>query len=414
MTIPAGAAATSNSEFVIIPEGDVFPEDLYTGAIRVVVEGTIEGDLVAFAAQDVVIEGTVTGSVTAVSPSVVINGVVEGSVRATGNRLEVNGSVERDIVAAVVTAELSPSSTVGGDVILWAWNASALGTIGQDLNGVQRMFSLAGMVGGDVDVSVSRLGVVDDLTVQDMGYRSAHEATGLDNAEVGGAVVAKQPHRIPEFRALATFGRFMVVLFLAIAALTTTYGWPQRTTTAISEVSSRPIRRWASGALVVLAPVLAVVITGLIVGLAPPAAAFPLLAVLIPVVLALFGIALALGLVYRDPGCRLVGWSAVQTSRPLWRHPRRVGRCRGRLVSALGGLARAARGPTPGPGCLDGHLASGSGTFGDFIFRRLVEEVVAHVTDADSTTRLTDRAAQSGDLGFDLCLVLTGCRRPAH
>lgn len=307
VALPASAASTSNSEFVIIPEGDVFPEDLYTGAIRVVVEGTIEGDLIAFAAQDVVIEGTVTGSVIAVSPSVVVNGVVEGSVRATGNRLEVNGSVERDIVAAVVTAELSPASTVGGDVILWAWNASVLGTIGEDLSGAQRNLNLAGTIEGDVDVSVNRLEIVDDLTVGgDLGYRSSHEAIGLELAEVDGAVVAKQP-LAPNLRvrALTTFGRFMVVLFLAIAALTTAYGWPRRTTAAISEVGHRPIRRWAMGALVIFAPLFAVLITGLIVGLAPPAAAFPLLAVLIPLVLALFGIALALGLV---AGIPVVGW----------------------------------------------------------------------------------------------------------
>ena len=307
LALPALAAETSNSEFVIIREGDVFPEDLYTGAIRVVVQGTIEGDLVAFAAQDVVIEGTVTGSVTAVSPSVVVGGVVEGSLRATGNRLEVSGVVERDVVAAVATAELFPTSNVGGDVILWAWSAGALGTIGQDLTGVQRNLDLAGAVEGDVEVTVNRLEVVGPLTVGgDLGYRSSNEATGLDNADVDGAVVAKSP--LPpnlRVRALSLLGRFMVVLFLTIAALTTAYGWPLRTSAAIAEVGRRPLRRWATGALIVFAPFLAVLVTALIVGLAPPAAAFPLLVVLLPVVLALFGITLALGLV---AGIPVVGW----------------------------------------------------------------------------------------------------------
>lgn len=304
---PAVAAETSNSEFVIIREGDVFPEDLYTGAIRVVVQGTIEGDLVAFAAEDVVIEGNVTGSVTAVSPSVVVDGVVEGSLRVTGNRLEVSGDVEGDVVAAVVTAQLTSTSTVGGDVILWAWNASALGTIGLDLTGAQRNLDLAGTVEGDVEVTVNRLEIVDPLTVGgDLGYRSSNAAAGLDDADVAGAVVAKEP--LPpniRVRALSLLGRFMVVLFLTIAALTTAYGWPGRTSTAIGEVIRRPLRRWATGALIVFAPLLGVLITGLIVGLAPPAAAFPLLAVLLPVVLGLFGITLVLGLV---AGIPVVGW----------------------------------------------------------------------------------------------------------
>jgi cytoskeletal protein CcmA (bactofilin family) len=189
---PAMAAQTSNSEFVIIQEGDVFPEDLYAGAIRVVVDGTLEGDLVAFAAEEVVINGVVTGSVTAISPRLTVNGEVTGSLRVTGNRLDIAGEVGGDVVAAVFSANLTPSSRVGGDVLLWAWNASVLGSIGMDLTGTQRALSLAGTVEGDVDVSVTSLTVVDALTVAgDLGYRSEAVAVGLEMAEVGGAVVDK-------------------------------------------------------------------------------------------------------------------------------------------------------------------------------------------------------------------------------
>ena len=63
---PSLAAETSNSEFVIIQEGETFPDDLYAGAIRVVVEGTLDGDLIALAADDILINWVVTGSVTAI------------------------------------------------------------------------------------------------------------------------------------------------------------------------------------------------------------------------------------------------------------------------------------------------------------------------------------------------------------
>jgi hypothetical protein len=219
----------------------------------------------------------------------------------------VTGSVGNDLVAAVVSAELGSESEVAGDALIWAWNVDSLGTIGRDLGGTQRNLDLAGSIGGGVDVSVHRLIVVDDLTVAgDFDYRSSNDAEGLEMASVTGAVVAKSP--LPpnlRVRALGLLGRFMIVLFLSIAALTTAYGWPDRTGRAIAEVGRQPIRHWLSGALLIFAPLVAVALAGLLMGLAPAAAAFPLLAVLVPVILALFGVSFALALI---AGAPTVGW----------------------------------------------------------------------------------------------------------
>ena len=303
----AEAAETSNAEFVIIQEGDVFPDDLYAGAIRVVVEGRLDGDLVAFAAEDVVISGTVTGSVTAIAPSVTVSGEVQGSLRVVSNSLDLSGTVGKDAVGTVWSASLTPTSEVGGDVLLWAWQVDALGTIGADLTGTQRHLSLAGEIVGDVEVSVHDLAIVDSLVVGgDLGYRSNRTAQGLDMAEVAGAVVNQTP--LPpnlRVRALSLLGRFMIVLFLSLAALTAAYAWPERTTAAISAVGRSPLRKWLLGALIVFAPLIAVAVTGVILGLAPAAAAFPLLAVLVPVILALIGISFALAFV---AGVPTVGW----------------------------------------------------------------------------------------------------------
>jgi hypothetical protein len=304
---PVLAAETTNSEFVIIREDDVFGDDLYAGAIRVVVEGTLDGDLVAFAAEEVVINGRVTGSVTAISPRITINGEVGDSLRTTANRLAIAGEVGGDVVAAVVTADLTSDSHVGGELILWAWNAAVQGTIDEDVSGTQRRLELAGDIGGDVDVAVTSLTVVDDLMVAgDLGYRSDRDADNLDNATVGGTVVAKTP-LAPNLRvrALSLLGRFLAILFLSIAALTVAYGWPRRTSDAVAAAGRAPLRRWISGALIFFSPVVVIAITGVILGFAPPTAAFPLLAVLVPLTLGLIGIVFALSLV---AGAPTVGW----------------------------------------------------------------------------------------------------------
>jgi cytoskeletal protein CcmA (bactofilin family) len=307
LATPATAAQTSSSEFVIIREGDVFPEDLYAGAIRVMVEGTLEGDLVAFSAEEIVIEGTVTGSVTAVTPRLVVNGEVGESVRFVGTHLDVEGVVGGDVVATALDTELGASSDISGDVLLWSWDALVLGTVGGDLGGTQRDLDLAGDIRGDVDVSVTRLTVVDDLRVTgDLGYRSGRDADGLERVDVQGVIVDKTP--LPpnlRVRALGLLGRFLVILFLSVAALSAGYGWPRRTTAAIGEVGNKPIRKWLVGALVLSAPAIVTGIACLILWLGPAAAAFPLLVVLVPVILALVGLALALALI---AGAPTVGW----------------------------------------------------------------------------------------------------------
>lgn len=307
LVTPVAAAETSNSDYTIIQSNDVLTDDLYAAAIRVVVDGRIEGDLVAFAAEEVVINGSVTGSVVAVAPKVTINGVVEGSVRASGGVLEITGSVQRDVVAAVRAADLSADSVVDGEVIVWGWQVRALGSIGEDLTGTQRNLALAGAVGRDVDVTVVRLDIVDTLTVGgDLAYRSRREATGLEKADVTGTVVAKAPlDPNIRLRALSLLGRFMIVLFLTVSGLTVAYGWPTRTASAVSMVGTKPIRRWLAGALVIFAPLILLAITGVILGLAPAAAAFPLLVVLVPVILALVGLSFAASLV---AGAPVAGW----------------------------------------------------------------------------------------------------------
>ena len=307
MTVPVSGAQTSNAEFVIIPEGDVFPEDLYAAAIRVVVDGTIEGDLIAFAAEEVVVNGTVTGSVMAATPRVTINGSVGEALRTTTTTLSLAGTVGGDLVGAAWTARLREGSLVEGDVLIWAWEAEALGTIDGDLSGSQRRLELTGTVGGDVDVSVGRLVVTSDLTVDgDLGFRSERPAEGLEHAVVGGAIVDKTP--LPpnlRVRALGLLGRFLVVLFLTLAAMTVAHGWPGRTSAAVTRLGATPVRSWLRGAPVLFSPLLAVLVTALILGLAPAAAALPLLAVLVPLILALLGLTFAVTLV---AGIPTVGW----------------------------------------------------------------------------------------------------------
>lgn len=304
--LPAGAAETANSQIVIIRENDVIADDLYVGAIRLIVRGRIEGDLIAFTSEEVLIEGSVGGSVMAVSPRVTVEGVVEGSLRAVAPDVTVTGRLGGDAAVAAVDMDLHEDSSVGGEVLAWVWTMRSLGSVGA-LNGTMRTLDLGGSSAGDVDVSVGRMRVVEPLEVGgDLGYRSDDEAEGLDLVEVGGVIVDKTP--LPaniRIRALFLFLRFLLILFLTMTALSVSWGWQEATLAAIAGVGSAPLRAWGRGAVVIFFPIVVLALAALILALAPPAASFPLLAVLIPLFMAAVGAVGAVGLVAGIPA---VGW----------------------------------------------------------------------------------------------------------
>lgn len=305
----ATAAEISSSDIVIITEGDTVTDDLYATGLRVLVEGVVDGDLVAFAAEEVVISGEVTGSVIAIAPKVTVEGRVGGSLRVSARDLQVTGHIGRDVVAAVVDAELGADSEVAGDVVVWALDLTARGEIGGDLEGTQRRVGAEGEILGDINVSVGRLTVTGPLSVGgDLDYRSDQEASGLDQATVGGAVVHKTP--VPpniRIRALGLLTRFLVVLGLTTAALLLGWGWPERTALAGKKAADRPFKAYRRGGLIAVIPLLIAAIAVLVVAVAPASASLPLLAIFVPLVVVTLGIVLALCLVAGAPAVLVIG-----------------------------------------------------------------------------------------------------------
>jgi hypothetical protein len=113
------AAEERTGGTVVVAEGETVSEDLQAVGGTVVVRGTVEGDLRAFAGTVVLDEsGTVTGSVEGAAGSVTIA-----------------GEVREDVGIAAGSIDITDAATVGGDVDVGAGS-----------------FSLAGRVDGDVRV----------------------------------------------------------------------------------------------------------------------------------------------------------------------------------------------------------------------------------------------------------------------
>src|ERR671921_2671741 len=152
---PGWAVETRSGDEVVISPDEVLDDDLYVTANRVVVEGTIRGDLVAFG-QSVTVDGTVEGDLIAAGQSVEIGGEVDDDARIAGQALLLGegASVGDDLIAAAYSLQNEPESNVGGTLWYAGYQALLAGTVGEDLAGAANALTLGGEIGGDADVDV--------------------------------------------------------------------------------------------------------------------------------------------------------------------------------------------------------------------------------------------------------------------
>ena len=210
----AAAAERAVRDVVYIPPDRVVERDLYGAGRRVVVDGTVDGDLVAVAHGEVRVRGVVTGDVLALAPVVVVEGEVGGALRVLAGTI-------------VVTA----GGRVGDDTVVGAWaldhggrtdnavfGVAMLGRLGVD--GQVRSVSLRGwslLLEGKVERSVEFLGrrlVVDGVVGGNVVSTGRIEVT--DDAVVSGSV--RRPP-IPSLPVKARSGVVVVVVGVTLGAL---------------------------------------------------------------------------------------------------------------------------------------------------------------------------------------------------
>lgn len=306
--IPVAAAARlTQSDLILVRADDVVAEDLYAAGNRITIEGRIEGDLVAAAFDDVLISGEVTGDVMVVAGRVTVTGTVGGSVRVAAWRVQVGGAIAEDSVVASWETVVDPNGTIGRDLINWGRNGQVAGRVERDLAGRFSNLVLDGEVGGAVDINVGTLVVGPGAEVDgDVVYRSTREAE-VSSSSIGGSIIQRTP--LPpniKVRALQLLTVLLVMLILTAAGLLSASAWPEQLE-AMMAAAGRGWRTWLSGLGVLVSPLLAAGVLGLILGVAPPAAAVPLMIVLLPVVLGLGGIVMMASLFGAIPAAGALG-----------------------------------------------------------------------------------------------------------
>lgn len=162
----AQAAEQRSGETVIIQAEEVIPDDLYITAQTIVIDGTVQGDVVAAGAQ-MTINGTIEGDLLAMGQTIIINGRLADDVRVAAAAVQFgpNARIGDDTLAAASSIEQQAGGTIGGDADFFAGQALLAGSIAGGLEGGFGGLELRGTIDKDVRVGV---GTGDGFVMQNM------------------------------------------------------------------------------------------------------------------------------------------------------------------------------------------------------------------------------------------------------
>lgn len=302
-------AARKQSDLLLVREGDVIEEDLYAGANAIQIDGTIEGDLLASAADTITIAGVVDGSVTAIASRIVVSGEVTGSLRVVTPDLVVTGTVGGDVLTAAWKASVDENARIGRDLLVWARDADLRGVVGRNLEGQQSALQIGGVVDGVVEVTVTRLTVLPATQVRgDLIYTSSRDAVIDESASIDGNVIDKRQLPV-NVRIRAIWLLVVVLTVIAMTALGLAVVWvaPDRANRAAIALRERPLTAVGWGLGVVAVPIAALLLAVIIVSVSPRQTGIPLIAVLAPLVGGLMSLVAVAALAAPVPAATAVG-----------------------------------------------------------------------------------------------------------
>ncbi|MEO1069200.1 MAG: polymer-forming cytoskeletal protein, partial [Cyanobacteria bacterium J06638_6] len=165
-------------------------DDVYLAGNTITIDGTIKGDAIV-AGRVITLNGDVDGDLMAAGQAVVVNGAVSDDIRMAGEALvlENQAQVTDDVMAAGFSLESKPESRVGGTLNLAGGQALLAGTIDQNVVGGMGSLAVSGSVDGDMNVSVGdskpwRPPFIPELPVALPDIPGG--LTLMDSAQVGG------------------------------------------------------------------------------------------------------------------------------------------------------------------------------------------------------------------------------------
>ncbi len=236
----ARAGQVISEEEYVVGADEVIAGDLYVFANEIVIQGEIDGDLIA-GCSTLTIESTgrVSGDLQAAGREIVVAGEVGDDARVAGFRLALEGagSVADDLLAAGYSVEIGSDALVNGDVRVAARQGVVDGVVQGNVHFAGSGLKIGGQIAGDVyaDVDAPSEGQEFDFGAFGMPKVVSVDQglTVSDDAGIDGTLIYTAPQKsdLPEGVAAAI-------------------DFSEREPTATEEEEERPLAvRWAlSGA----------------------------------------------------------------------------------------------------------------------------------------------------------------------
>lgn len=301
LTPAARAVDIRTNENIVIAAGEVIDDDLVVAGNTAIVNGTVNGNLIASSAR-LEINGVVNGTVIAAGQTLIVNGTVRDSLYAAGASLVLgsNASVGRNVAFGGFGVQSNAGSKIGRDLLVGSYQLVLNGEVARDLRFGGGALELNGKVGRDVQADVSAPGSTNTPTyVSQWSFMPVPIPAGLrvaSGAVVGGKLMytspvdqsqsirispqgglqyevraaAPQPHQ-PDF-ADFVWGRAQEFLSLLVLGLLAALLIPQRLVQASAFAQARPLQSagwglvWLIGGFVLaLAAGIAIVLLGIAV-----------------------------------------------------------------------------------------------------------------------------------------------------
>ena len=190
---PAAAQETEAGTVVTVPSGEVREGDLYAAGEAVRVHGRLAGDLVA-GAQRVLVDGQVEGDVFAAARTVDLRGAIGDSTRVVGGQVVVDATIDGDLIAGGNRVQILEGTVIRGGVAAAASSLEIDGTVEENLRAAVGELVLRGTVRGHANVIADRLDLAPEARIEgDLDYRTRLPLSPEAAARVAGAVRYEEP-----------------------------------------------------------------------------------------------------------------------------------------------------------------------------------------------------------------------------
>ena len=259
---PTWAADLRGSDSIVIASGDVIDDDLYLAANRVVINGTVNGDVLCVG-DEIEVNGKINGSIMAIGSTINIDGQVTHAVRVAGDTIHIRGSIGGDLVVAGDEVDLTSAAEIGRDLVFAASTIDVNTLVGSSIQGVGGKVNLSDGVIGDVELGVDRLTIANTANIQgDLIYTSKNEANIEPGAQIGGTVNHKVPEvKEPLIPKIGVWFKVIAFLMTLITGILIILVIPRRAEAVAVSIKRKPLWSLGWGAILLFVTPVAAIVT---------------------------------------------------------------------------------------------------------------------------------------------------------